>query len=131
MALTAEVSWSQDMREIVVWMACIERGNQIGKGTTTRVLAQGPEGTRAREVQGFGGLVGIWRRQRGRKSKNGFILCFERLFDVIVKLSVGSRSLGRVQITSTHDMAIGGIEIQRTCDILKVREREELKGERH
>jgi hypothetical protein len=109
-------------------MARIERGNEIGKCATTGVLTQGPEGTRARQIQGFGSLVGIWWRQRGRESKDGFILGFERLFDVVVKLPVGSRSLGGIQIASTHDMAVGGIEVQRTCDILKLWEREKLKG---
>ena len=109
-------------------MACIERGNEIGERATARVLTQGPRRDSSVTSSGFrqprGHLVEI-KRQRGE----GLIHTgLQAIVRCDVKLPVGSRGLGRVQITPTHDMAVVGIEVQRACDILKLWERKKLKG---
>lgn len=77
-------------------MARIEGRDEIGKGATAGVLAQGAERTRPGQVQRFGGIVGIRWGQGGRETEDGFILSFERLFDVVVQFPIGSGCLGCV-----------------------------------
>lgn len=50
----------------------------------------------------------------------------ERLLDVVVKFPIGACCLGCVDVASTDDVAVGSIEVERACDILKFRNRKEL-----
>lgn len=56
------------------------------------------------------------------------MLGFEGLVDIFVEFLVASSGLGRVEIASASDMAIGCVEVERAGNDVKVAKREELLG---
>lgn len=54
------------------------------------------------------------------------MLCFERVFDGLVKLLVAAGSLCGVEVTAADDMAVGGGEVEGLGNGLEVGERDEL-----
>lgn len=54
------------------------------------------------------------------------MLGFERVFDSLVQLLVGTGSFRRVQIASTFDATLGGAEVQGRGDDVEVAQGEEL-----
>lgn len=45
-ALALEVAGAEDVREVVVRVACVEGGNHVGESASTRELRQGSKGAR-------------------------------------------------------------------------------------
>lgn len=84
------------------------------------------ERTGTGEVERRRGIRGVRRRQRSGETEDGFILCFEGLFNVPVQFAIGSSSLRYVEIASSSYIAVRGIEGEGTCDVLKLGKRDVL-----
>lgn len=135
-ALLSEVRRSQDMREVVVRMRCIERSDQVCKGPPRGDLAQGSKWRSARQVdlvhwvdRVSSSAVSISltassivtscpiRRTEGRrKPYKRFILRFEAVLNVLVQLLIASSGFRSVDVASSDDVTVGGREVQRIRD---------------
>lgn len=109
--LLFEVRGPQNMREIVIWMACIERGDQVRECAPARDVAQRTEGARSRKVERLSHLGTLRRRQRRSKLECSSMLRLERAFDILVQLLVRAGGLCGVQVATTGDAAVGGAEV--------------------
>lgn len=72
------------MRKVIIGMARVEGCNQVGKCPAAPMVAKRAERTGAGEVKRRRGVRCVRRRQRGGETEDGFVLCFEGLFNVPV-----------------------------------------------
>lgn len=121
-----EIRWAQNMRKVIIGMAGVESCDQVGKCAAAPVVTKRTERTGTGEVERRRGIRGVRRRQRGGETEDGFILCFEGLFNVPVQFAIGSSSLRYVEIASSSYIAVRGIEGEGTCDVLKLGKRDVL-----
>lgn len=115
-----EVCRPENMGKIIIRMARIECRNQISKGAATRMLTERTKWARTGQIQGSSGFGRVRRGQRRGNAEDGFILGLERLFDILVQFAVGPSGFRGVQIASSSDMAVRGIEVERAREILEL-----------
>jgi hypothetical protein len=61
----------------------------------------------------------LWRREGSGDTEDRFVLCFEGLVDLLVKLLIRPCSLGCIKIAAPHDTESIALTVESGADVLE------------